>query len=71
MEKGAGQCLGAPRLEAALLGSRDRKTRESAARVVYDVFALSLGSWAGWTVRVWDVCPGLWTSLRSSSRPQR
>ena len=32
----------AQRLEVGLLGSRDGKVRESAARVVHDVFALCL-----------------------------
>ena len=40
----------AQRLEVGLLGSRDGKVRASAARVVHDVFAMSLGLWAGWTV---------------------
>ena len=38
------------RLQVGLLSSRDRKTREHAARIVHDVFAVSLGLWAGWTV---------------------
>ena len=49
----------AQRLEGGLLGSRDVNVRASAARVVHDVFAMSLGLWAGWTV----------PRLRSMPRP--
>ena len=40
----------AQRLQVGLLSSRDTKTKEHAARIVHDVFAVSLGLWAGWTV---------------------